>query len=241
MHLNTPFIQVPLDAMPIFRLAQMGQQMAQAIVTEIQRLDDLGREPAQGMLHALDIDFDCDLPVITFCENMRQPNDRCPSPTQAALFPVARDMPVQDFRQAHHAHLPDEEGHIVDTFRDDHEVTLPKTLLDLRTQLYSHGVLSPVCVALLAEDNHQPPECIALTLWTAEDLGQIQYWDFFYGEWGDLQLRRFRARFGQVTGGLDVLHLDQWHNAAPWGEGAGQSGRRRGHSEPDLEPDRISA
>src|SRR5882672_437643 len=85
MHLNTPFIQVPLDAMPIFRLAQMGQQMAQAIVTEIQRLDDLGREPAQGMVHALDIDFDCDLPVITFCENMRQPNDRCPSPNSGRV------------------------------------------------------------------------------------------------------------------------------------------------------------
>jgi hypothetical protein len=36
--LKAPCIQVPFDLGPIFRLAQVGQQMAQPVVTEIQRL-----------------------------------------------------------------------------------------------------------------------------------------------------------------------------------------------------------
>src|SRR5258706_6703083 len=94
VYLNAPFIQGLFDLMPIFWLAQVGQQMAQPVVTEIQWLDDLGGETAQGMVHALDIHFDRHLPVIAFCENMREPNDRRPSPTQPPLLPVARDMLV---------------------------------------------------------------------------------------------------------------------------------------------------
>src|SRR6266446_2747152 len=177
-------MQVPFDLVPILRLAQVGQQMAQPVVTEIQRLDDLRSEAAQGVLHALDIHFDRDLPVIAFCENMRQPNDRRPPPTQPPLLPMARDMPVQDLRQAHRDHLTDKECHIVDALRDDHQVILPQKFIRLLTQLYSHGVLSSLRVELIPEDNNLTQGCIALPLWTSENLVQIQRWDFFYGEWG---------------------------------------------------------
>jgi hypothetical protein len=33
---------------------------------------------------------------------------------------MARDMPVQDLRQAHLHHLPNEQGHIVDALGDNH-------------------------------------------------------------------------------------------------------------------------
>ena len=56
VHLNAAFIQVAFDLVPIRRLAQVGQQMAQPVVTEIQRLDDLSGQVAQGVLHALDED-----------------------------------------------------------------------------------------------------------------------------------------------------------------------------------------
>src|SRR5215475_12935703 len=101
--------------------------MAQPVVTEIQRLYDLSGEAAQGVLHALDIHFYRHLPVIAFCENMCQPNDRRPPPTQPPLLPMARDMPVQDLRQAHRDHLTYEEGHIVDALRDDHQSLFPRS------------------------------------------------------------------------------------------------------------------
>src|SRR6266478_5928280 len=113
--------------------------MAQPVVTEIQRLYDLSGEAAQGVLHALDIHLYRNLPVIALCENMRQPNDRRPPPTKPPLLPMARDMPVQDLRQAH---------------RDDHQFTFPKKLLRLLTQLHSHGVLSSLRVELIPEDNN---------------------------------------------------------------------------------------
>ena len=50
---------------------------------------------------------------------------------------MARDMPVQDLRQAHLDHLSDEERHIVDPLCDDDQVTLPKDLLGLLRQLHS--------------------------------------------------------------------------------------------------------
>src|SRR5215510_3588735 len=160
--------------------------MAQPVVTEIQRLDDLRGEAAQGVLHALDIHLYRHLPVIALCKNMRQPDDRRPPPTQPSLLPMARDMPVQDLRQAHRDHLTDQECHIIDALRDDHQVTLPKKRLRLWTQLHSHGVLSSLRVELIPEDNNLTQGCIALPLWTAENPMQIQRWDFFYGEWGAL-------------------------------------------------------
>src|SRR5207245_10062566 len=187
VHLNVAVIQVAFDLVPIGWLAQVGQQMTQPVVTEIQRLYDLSGEAAQGVLYALDIHLYRDLPVIAFGENMRQPNDRRPPPTQPSLLPMARDMPVQDLRQAHRDHLTDQECHIIDALRDDHQVTLPKKLLRLWTQLHSHGVLSSLRVERIPEDNNLTQDCIALPLWTAENPMQIQGWDFFYGEWGDLR------------------------------------------------------
>src|SRR2546422_7171421 len=147
-------MQVAFDLVPIFRLAQVGQQMAQPVVTEIQRLYDLSGEAAQGVLHALDIHFYRHLPVIAFGENMRQPNDRRPSPTQPPLLPMARNMPVQDLPQAHPDHLTYEECHIVDALCDDYQFTFPQKLLGLLTQLHSHGVLSSLRVELIPEDNN---------------------------------------------------------------------------------------
>src|SRR5947208_16640407 len=88
VHLNAAVIQVAFDLVPIGRLAQVGQQMAQPVVTVIQRLYDLSGEAAQGVLHALDIHLYRHLPVIALCKNMRQPNDRRPPPTQPSLLPM---------------------------------------------------------------------------------------------------------------------------------------------------------
>src|SRR6266568_7449424 len=99
---------------------------------------------------------------------------------------MARDRPVQDLRQAHRDHLTDQECPIIDALRDDHQVTLPKKLLRLWTQLHAHGVLSSLSVALIPEDNNLTQGCRALPLWTAENPVQIQRWDFFYSEWGVL-------------------------------------------------------
>jgi hypothetical protein len=56
---------------------------------------------------------------------------------------MAWDMPVQDLRQAHRDHLPDEQGHIIDPLGDHHQVICPKDLLGLLRQLHSHGTLLP--------------------------------------------------------------------------------------------------
>ena len=51
-------------------------------------------------------------------------------------------MLVQDLRQAHLAHLTDEEYHIVDPLGPEHQSPFPKDLLGLLTQLHFQGVLS---------------------------------------------------------------------------------------------------
>ena len=48
INLNTTVIQVAFYLVPIGRLAQVLQQMAQPVVTKIQRLDSLRRQMAQG-------------------------------------------------------------------------------------------------------------------------------------------------------------------------------------------------
>ncbi len=55
---------------------------------------------------------------------------------------MARDMPVQDLRQAHLDHLSNKERHIVDPLGDDDQFTFPKEFRGLLAQLHSHGVLS---------------------------------------------------------------------------------------------------
>src|SRR5712692_9034788 len=116
--------------------------MAQPVVTQIQRLDDLSGQAAYGVFHALEIGFHRHFTVVTFRHDIRQPHHRCPTPTYPPLRPMARDMPVQDLRQAHLDHLPDEERHIIDPLCDDHQFTFPKELCGLWTQLHVHGVLS---------------------------------------------------------------------------------------------------
>jgi hypothetical protein len=131
VHLNAVGIQVVFHLVPIGRLTQVLQQIAQPVVTKIQRLDDLRGQAAQGMVHALEVRFHRHFPVVTFRNDIGQPNHRRPPPTEPPLRPRARDMPVQDLRQAHLDHLPDEEGHIVDTLGDNHQVTCPQDLLGL--------------------------------------------------------------------------------------------------------------
>src|SRR5262245_36560616 len=75
---------------------------------KIQWLDNLRGQVTQGVVHTLQVGFHRHFPVVTFCEDIRQPNHRCPPPTEPPLCPMARDMPVQDRRQAHLDHLPDE-------------------------------------------------------------------------------------------------------------------------------------
>ena len=78
-----------------------------AIITKIQRLDDLRGQAAQGVVHALEIGFYRDFPVIAFCDDIGQPNHRCPPLTEPPLRPMARDVPVQELWQAHLDYLPD--------------------------------------------------------------------------------------------------------------------------------------
>jgi len=115
--------------------------MAQPVITEIERLDALAAQVAQGVVHAGDVRFHRHLPVVPFGEDIRQPDHRRPAPTDAPLLPVAREMPVEHLDQTHLDHLPDEQGHIIDPLRDDHQITLPQALLGLLCQLHSHGAL----------------------------------------------------------------------------------------------------
>jgi hypothetical protein len=117
---NTTCIQVAFYRVPIRRLAQVFQPMAQPVVTKIQRLDDLCGQAAQGVVHALEVRFHRHFPVVAFRHDIRQPNHRCPPPTEPPLRPMARDMPVQDLREAHCDHLPDEQRDIVDPLGDHH-------------------------------------------------------------------------------------------------------------------------
>jgi hypothetical protein len=50
-------------------------------------------------------------------------------------------MPVEHLHKAHFDHVTEEQSHIIDPLRDDHQVTLPKALLDLWRQLHSHAAL----------------------------------------------------------------------------------------------------
>jgi hypothetical protein len=94
--------------MPIGRLAQVLQQVAQPVITEIQWIDDLPTQVAQRVLHALDIRFHRHLPVIAFREDICQPDHRCPAPTDPPLLPMAGDMAVEHLHKAHFNHLTDE-------------------------------------------------------------------------------------------------------------------------------------
>src|SRR5256886_13038404 len=111
--------------------------MPQPVVTKIQGGDALRGEVTQRVVHALDVRFPRDLPMVAFREDMRQPHHRRPPPTEPPLLPMVWDMPVQDFWQAHRDHLTDEECHIVDPLRDDHQVALPKEFPGLLRQLSS--------------------------------------------------------------------------------------------------------
>ena len=148
VHLNATGIQVVFDPVPIGRLAQVFQQMAQPVITKIQWIDDLLGQVAQGMVHALEVGFHRHFPVVAFRDDIGQPDHRCPPPTEPPLRPMVRDMPVQDLRQTHLDHLADEQGHIVDPLCDNHQVALPKDLLGLLRQLHSHDTL--LCQAVPA-------------------------------------------------------------------------------------------
>ena len=54
---NATRIQVLFDPMPIRRLAQVGQEMTQPVITEIERLDALTGQLAQGVVHTFDVRF----------------------------------------------------------------------------------------------------------------------------------------------------------------------------------------
>src|SRR6266852_8787407 len=119
----------------------MFQQMAQPVVTKIERLDDLRGQAAQSVVHTLEIGFYRHLPMVAFREDIRQPDHGRPPPTDSSLPPMAGDMPVQDLRQTHLDHLPNEQRHIVDPLGDNHQIALPKDLPGLFRELYSHDTL----------------------------------------------------------------------------------------------------
>src|SRR5712691_7930694 len=74
----------------------MFQQMAQPVVTKIERLDDLRGQAAQSVVHTLEIGFYRHLPMVAFREDIRQPDHGRPPPTASALPPMAGERPVQD-------------------------------------------------------------------------------------------------------------------------------------------------
>src|SRR5262252_6621066 len=93
--LNTTFIQVAFYLVPIGWFAQVFQQMAQPIVAQIQRLDDLSGQAAQGVVHTLEVGFYRHFAVVTLREDIGQPDHRRPPPTEPPLRPMARKVPVQ--------------------------------------------------------------------------------------------------------------------------------------------------
>ena len=100
---------------------------------------------------------------------------------------MAREMPVQDLRQAHLDHLTDEERHIVDPLCDDDQFTFPKELCGLRAQLHSHGVLSSLKIfPIQLEDNNLIALAKMPSTPLSENLPKIKLWEFFYSEWRDL-------------------------------------------------------
>src|SRR5712691_11347653 len=92
-------------------------------------------------MHALEIGFHRHFPMVAFREDIRQPDHCRPPPTDSPLPPMAGDMPVQDLRQAHLDHLPNEQSHIVDPLGNNHQIALPKDLPGLFRELHSHGPL----------------------------------------------------------------------------------------------------
>src|SRR2546425_1146039 len=191
VHLNAACIQIAFDLVPIGRFAQVGQQMAQPVIAKIQWLDDLGGQLAQRVVHALEIGFHRHFPVVAFREDIGQPNDRRPPPADPPLCPMARDMPVQDLREAHRDHLPNMERHIVDPLSDDDQLTFPKDLRGLLTQMYSHGVLSSLLEMspIRLEDNNWASLAKIPFHTASENLPKIQFGEFVYSEWRDLCIR----------------------------------------------------
>src|SRR5919198_2234021 len=156
--------------------------MAQPVVTKIQRHDDLCGQAAQGVVHALEVGFHRYFPVVAFRDDIRQPNHRCPPPTEPSLRPMAWDMPVQDLRQAHLDHLPDEQGHIVDPLGDDHQVTCPKDLLGLLRHLHSHGTLLPQARATWERAYQLHAMTSKGSRLKTQAPSEIKLLDFLYGE-----------------------------------------------------------
>src|SRR5467141_332319 len=158
--------------------------MAQPVVTKIERLDDLCGQAAQGLVHALEIGFHRHFPMVTFRQDIRQPDHGRPPPTDSPLLPMAGDMPVQDFWEAHLDHLPNEQRHIVDPLRDNHHIALAKDLLGLFRELHSHGILLSHAAA---PEKSIATACHGLkgpSIQSSRPL-EIQLLDFLYGEWGD--------------------------------------------------------
>src|SRR5216683_958495 len=157
--------------------------MAQPVVTKIERLDDLCGQAAQGVVHAFERGFHRHFPMVTFRQDIRQPDHGRPPPTDAPLLPMAGDMPVQDFWEAHLDHLPNEQRHIVDPLRDNHHIALAKDLLGLFRELHSHGILLSHAAA---PEKSIATACHGLkgpSIQSSRPL-EIQLLDFLYGEWG---------------------------------------------------------
>src|SRR6516162_2937705 len=93
------------------------------------------------MLHALDVRFHRDLTVISFRQDIRQPYQRRPAPTEPPLLPVPGDMPIEYLDKAHLHHLTDEQRHVVDPLGDDHQLAFPKELLGPLIHLHFHALL----------------------------------------------------------------------------------------------------
>jgi len=107
---------------------------------------------------------------------------------------MARDRPVQDLREAHRDHLPNEERHIVDPLRDDDQLTFPKDLRGLLTQLSSHGVLSSLLEMspIRLEDNNWASLAKIPFHTASENLPKIQFGEFVYSEWRGIIAKRPR-------------------------------------------------
>ncbi len=60
-----------------------------------------------------------DVPMVSFRQHIRQPDGGRPAPTQLSLVPMSWRVTIQDLGQPYTFHHPDQEGNIINPFRQN--------------------------------------------------------------------------------------------------------------------------
>ena len=116
VHPHRAGAQLALDPLPHLRLTQMRQHDAQAIIGEV-RLPQLHPcgvfEGALRLFHPLP---HRQLAVVTLRDDAGQPDCGHPAPIQPLLFPVARDVAVDDLGHSHLLHHVQQQHYVTHIF-----------------------------------------------------------------------------------------------------------------------------